>query len=208
MMKRRQIGWSRGGCVLAFAGAGCPSADVGDGQNANDNGATDNDNSSNDIGSSDNGSDGVEAGVEIVIPNEGAEHVPVGQQVTYLANPPASGSHWSEAGIAPVEAGLYETALEEEQWVHNIEHGDVVILYDCHGPCQPALLDDLQGFFDSTPPSELFGNIRLVIAPYAGLPFSFTAVAWDRQLHLETLDEAALLDFYDRHVDQGPEQVP
>src|SRR5262245_15689558 len=97
-------GWL-GLCFLAVFAAGCASGTGGD-QNTNDN-------------SNDNGNDNVEVepGVEIEIPNEGNLHVSVGQQVTYQANPPASGSHWSAAGIAPVEAGVHETPLEEEQWV-------------------------------------------------------------------------------------------
>lgn len=217
MGKRRKTWWPVGLGVLALWLGGCPSSDVGGGQNTNDNSATGNDNSSNDNSSNDNGSNdnsngdgtgGIEAGVEITFPNEGAQHVPFGEQVTYESNPPASGPHWSQSGAAPVAAGLYESALEEEQWVHNLEHGYVVFLYDCRGPCQPALLDDLQELLNAAPPSETFGNTKLVIAPYSGLPFLFTAVAWDRQLHLDTLDQAALLDFYSRYVDQGPELVP
>jgi len=162
------------------------------------------DDGSSDDGSGD-GASGVEAGLEIMIPNEGAEHVPVGQQVTYQNNPPASGPHWSQSGVAPVAFGFYETAVEEEQWVHNLEHGDVVLLYDCRDTCPPTLLNNLQDFFDSAPPSEASGTTRMVIAAYDGLPFLLTAVAWDRQLHLETFEAATLLDFYDRHVDQGPE---
>ncbi|MBI3834347.1 MAG: DUF3105 domain-containing protein [Planctomycetes bacterium] len=159
-------------------------------------------------GSGSAGGTGVQAGVEITIPNEGHNHVPVGQQVTYQANPPASGPHWSAAGVAPVAAGVYQSALEEEQWVHDLEHGYVVLLYDCHGTCPPGLLNDLQALFDAAPPSATFGDTKLVITPYDGLPFSFTVVAWDWQLHLKTLDQQAVLDFYGEHVDQGPEAVP
>jgi hypothetical protein len=183
-MKRTRFGWAIGLGLLVLASAGCPS------------------------GTGDGNGDGVQPGVEIAIPNEGAQHVPVGEQVTYVANPPASGSHWSAGGIAPVAAGFYETAVEEEQWVHNLEHGYVVILYDCAGACSAALLEELQDFFDSAPPGAVFGNTKLVIAPYEGLPFLLTAVAWDRQLHLEDFDEATLLDFYGTYVDQGPELVP
>lgn len=163
-------------------------------------------------GSTDDGGDmnddGVEPGVEITIPNEGNEHVPVRQQVTYDANPPASGPHWSQGGVAPAPAGFYETTVEEEQWVHNLEHGYVVVLYDCGGSCPEGLLADLQGLFDAAPPSSVFGTTKLVITPYAGLPHLVMAVAWDTQLSLDTYDETALLDFYDRHVDQGPELAP
>ncbi len=197
MAKLRLFGWFLGLGLLAFWSAGCPTATVGGSQNRTDNGSTDD--------GSGNGTVGVEVGVEITIPNEGAAHVPVGRQVTFQNNPPASGTHWSESGVAPIAPGFYETAVEEEQWVHNLEHGDIVFLYDCNGPCPSTLLGELQDFFDSTPPSEASATTRMVIAPYDGLPFLLTAIAWDRQLHLETFEAETLLDFYVRHVDQGPE---
>lgn len=205
--------------AIAFVGlwtVGCPSAgpadpNANDNHNGHDNGndnSNQNDNTNSNNNGNDNTGDDLEAGVIIDVSNEGAQHVPVGEQVTYESNPPASGPHWSSGGIAPVPAGVYEEALEEEQWVHNLEHGYVVVLFDCGGPCLPSLLDDLQDLFDAAPPSELFGNVKLVISPYSGLPFAFAAVAWDHQLHLETMDEAAILDFYSEFVDQGPEAVP
>ncbi len=92
--------------------------------------------------------------------------------------------------------------------MHNLEHGYVVLLFDCHGSCPPDLLDDLQAQFNAAPPSEVFGNTKLVITSYDGLPFAFTVVAWDWQMHLETLDQQAILDFYSQFVDQGPEAIP
>lgn len=186
--------WSRnwlpfGLGVLALWVAGCNVAGQGS-QNGNLDGS------------------GVQSDVEIEIPNEGNQHVPVGQQVTYQTNPPASGPHWSAAGIAPVAAGVYSSALEEEQWIHNLEHGYVVLLYDCHGTCPATLADDLQSVLDAAPPSATFGDTKLVITPYDGLPHSFTVVAWDWQLHLKTLDQQVILNFYNEHVDQGPEAVP
>jgi len=147
-------------------------------------------------------------GVEIAIPNEGNDHVPTNTQVSYDANPPASGPHWSEAlGVAPVNPGFFELTVEEEQWIHNLEHGYVVILYDCD-PCAASLLEDLQDFFDDAPPSPNFGNVKMVITPYDGLPYSITAVAWDIQLHLDAFDEEVLTGFYLDHVDDGPEDLP
>lgn len=203
--------------LVILSAIGCPSTGPGDpnsndNHNGHDNGndnSNRNDNSNgNDNSNDNNGGDEIQPGITIEIPNEGAEHVSVGEQVNYDDNPPASGPHWSSTGIAPVPAGVYDEALEEEQWVHNLEHGYVVILFDCGGPCLPSLLDDLQELFDAAPPSELFGNTKLVITPYDGLPFTFAVVAWNHQLHLETLDASALLDFYGEFVDQGPEAVP
>lgn len=148
-------------------------------------------------------------GVEIAIPNEGAAHVPAGTQVAYAARPPASGPHWSSRNPpAPVQPGFYDKTLEEEQWVHNLEHGYVVILYDCRSLCDDAFLDDLRQLAASLAPSEIYGYAKVVIAPYDGLPYLLTCVAWDVQLHLDTLDDVSIRDFYERHLDRGPEDAP
>ncbi|QDV90786.1 hypothetical protein RAS2_18690 [Phycisphaerae bacterium RAS2] len=141
------------------------------------------------------------------VPNEGATHVPVGTVVTYRTNPPASGPHYSAAGVAPVPAGFYEDALGPERWVHNLEHGYVVVLYDCSGDCDSAFLDDLQALFDQTPPSQ-FGNKKIVITRYPGLQIPIMAVAWDVQRDFASFDMDGLLAFYIRRVDGGPELVP
>lgn len=148
----------------------------------------------------------VELGVEIPIPDEGATHVPFGTTVCYEANPPASGNHWP----SPADPGFYETPLQEEYWVHNLEHGYVVVLFDCRGDCDETLLDSLRQFADNAPASEKYGYAKIVITPYDGLPQPalLTAVAWGVQLHLGEFDEAALLAFVGRYQDQGPEDAP
>lgn len=143
---------------------------------------------------------------EVAIPNEGAQHVQVGVQVSYRANPPASGPHWP----TPTAAGFYDAPVEEEGWVHSLEHGYVVILYDCGGPCDEALLDKLRNLLTIAPRSATFGTVKLVIAPYDGLPGGalLTLVAWDVQLSLDAYDESRILGFYNRYLDEGPELAP
>lgn len=148
------------------------------------------------------------ARVEIAVPDEGSQHLPVGTTATYQANPPASGPHWSRVGVAPVEPGFYEEPVRPEQWIHNLEHGYVVVLYDCGGPCGQERLDELRNLLAAAPPSEIFGQVKLVIAPYAGLPFPIAAIAWDVVMHFDGYDEQGLLAFYGRHVDRGPELAP
>jgi hypothetical protein len=62
------------------------------------------------------------------------EHVPTGTQVEYDEAPPAFGSHWNEAGVAPdPAANRYYTAdgrPELESLVHNLEHGYTILWYD------------------------------------------------------------------------------
>src|SRR5262245_24651618 len=124
----------------------------------------------------------VELGVEIAVPNEGANHVPTGTNVDYATNPPASGPHWPN----PAVRGFYDTPVPTEQWVHNLEHGYIVILFDCRGACDAALLQSLQDFVATAPASSRFGYAKIVVTPYDGLPENalLAAIAWDVQLFL------------------------
>lgn len=62
------------------------------------------------------------------------DHVDKSQQVTYEDAPPAFGSHWNEAGLAPAPiTDRYYTAdsrPELESLVHNLEHGYTILWYD------------------------------------------------------------------------------
>lgn len=61
------------------------------------------------------------------LPDLGREHVPAGTEVKYNSNPPTSGSHdadWEKAGI-------YKNPLEDHKLVHSLEHGYVIISYNC-----------------------------------------------------------------------------
>jgi len=60
---------------------------------------------------------------------------------------------------------------------------------------------------DSFPESK-WGNRKIVIVPYSRMDVPLMAAAWNVQMPLDQLDAQALIDFYARHVDQGPEAVP
>lgn len=159
---------------------------------------------------------------DMCIANEGARHISEGTQGCYNQHPPASGPHLSSGPpvTAPVSPGFYDEALPTERWLHNLEHGGVVLLYDCGGTCSDNLKAQLQALFDSVPPESLFGQKKMVITRYAGVPSNcprtpnfpasgpFLAIAWDTQRPFDTLDGAGILDFYSRHVNHGPEPVP
>lgn len=149
---------------------------------------------------------GVVLGQDIQIPYEGATHIPTGTPITYENNPPASGPHWPN----PAGAGFYTTKVPTEQWVHNLEHGYIVVLYDCRGSCDPDLLEQLRQFAENAPPSTIFNFAKIVVTPYDGLPEGvlITATAWTFQMNLADFDQQKLLDFYNRYQDQGPERAP
>src|SRR5690242_14376423 len=64
--------------------------------------------------------------------NEGHLHVTPGTKVDYGANPPTSGSHWP---YWRTPWDMYTTQVPREKWVHNLEHGGIVLLYNCPTGC-------------------------------------------------------------------------
>jgi hypothetical protein len=132
------------------------------------------------------------------IENEREAHVPQGTTVEYRNNPPASGPHYSGAGVSPIDPGFYVDPVPPEVWVHNLEHGDIVILFDCPGDCPQSLLLDLQRFFAMV-------QHQVVITRYPGLTSPIMAVAWDVQRRFDAFDAIELKAFHDRRVGQAPE---
>jgi hypothetical protein len=76
----------------------------------------------------------------------GHNHVALGTMVQYDTNPPCAGDHW------PVWAtwGVHSDIVAPEYFVHNLEHGGVVLLYNCPQDC-PDLVAELQAFLQAQP---------------------------------------------------------
>lgn len=137
--------------------------------------------------------------------NEGQTHVPEGSVIQYVNNPPSSGNHYP----SPKPWGVYEQTIAPGYWVHNLEHGGVVVLYDCPQVCPEVVQmvrDALQRF-----PKDNFGEVKLVSTPYSGLPNGArtAAVAWNWVATYPgsiTFDQ--LQAFYNAHVDRSPENIP
>ncbi len=144
-----------------------------------------------------------------VVPDEGRQHVQAGTQVTYQHQPPTSGSHYSQAGIAPVAWQTIGT-LQPEVWVHNLEHGGIVVLYNCPSGCDD-LQKQLTTYVNSiVPPEPQYGEYKVIMSPYSeGMGTHKVALlAWDRIEFLDVYDQANITTFYESHVDKGPERIP
>jgi hypothetical protein len=130
----------------------------------------------------------------------GKGHVGVGTKVTYTYCPPASGRHHNAAGAGPIAARVYgpNDTVPPQGWVHNLEHGALVILY------RDTTVDEaaLRGLFDGMPPSPVCGfepggnSAGPVIAHFKDMAWPVAALVWDRVLPLETLDRQSIIDFY------------
>lgn len=117
--------------------------------------------------------------------------------IDYPDTPPTNGNHnpcWTTWGAHTEE-------VPDENWVHNLEHGGVVFLYDCPDGCE----DDVATLtaWTATLPAG-----RWVLTPYSLMPdWPFAAVSWDHRLLTGCLDTDAFQTFFDEHVGRGPEDT-
>jgi len=144
------------------------------------------------------------------VADEGRNHVDPSTAPTYKFYPPASGPHFSAQGIAPVPWQTIDT-LQEGQYIHNLEHGGIAILYDCpSGADCTTLKNALENYVRNLAPVEpTYHEIKVVLTPYSrGMQKKVALVAWDYIEFLDSYDQAEITRFYENHVDQGPEQIP
>jgi Protein of unknown function (DUF3105) len=134
----------------------------------------------------------------------GRTHVQDGTDVQYETSPPTSGDHYDQ----PAEAAFYspESAAQipEERFVHNLEHGQIVIWYSPSAP--EEVRSDLEAYIDQQPGGQ---SLALLAVPYDEIeePYSFTVAAWGASQSCEAVSDEVLDAFRERFQGRGPEQV-
>jgi hypothetical protein len=118
--------------------------------------------------------------------NEGWTHKNDPVDHVYAANPPASGPHY------PVWAGwgIHDDVVERGLWVHNLEHGGIVLLI---GPStSPEAEAELRAAFDAIPDDPECGHKRTLLTRDPLLDDPVAAVAADVVLVPGPLDGGVL----------------
>jgi hypothetical protein len=128
-----------------------------------------------------------------ILPSDDAEHID--EPIDYSQKPPAGGDHnpcWYDYGI-------HETEVPDERWVHNLEHGAIVLLYNCPEGCA----SEVEALAAK---AEELGE-WVLMSPYSEMEWRFAAIAWEHRMLMGCLDVDAIEQFYHKYVDQGPESV-
>ncbi len=136
------------------------------------------------------------------VPSQGAAHVDQGSTITYDHYPPSSGPHYGSPSIYRV----FDEPVPEGSWVHNLEHGAIVLLFKCEDECE-IRIDQIQDLYDRLPDGA-FGQVKLVASPYERSSTEFTVLAWGWQEDLDQFDAGRIERFYRDLVDRGPEAAP
>ena len=133
--------------------------------------------------------------------NLGQTHIAVGQShPAYNSVPPTSGWHYA----SPAPWGVSRDPIPDEVQVHDLEHGGIMVQYDCPTAC-PDLVSKLETIGRSYPS-------KVIVAPYPGLvektkhPIAVTA--WTKLMYLDGVDEAEIRRFIAQNKDKAPEFFP
>ncbi len=133
----------------------------------------------------------------------GGNHIQVGEKhPAYNSDPPSSGWHYSNS-FAPAQWGAYTQELPDEVFLHNEEHGGVVVTYK---PDLPAdQIKKLQNLF--TPPysDSSFKPSKAIVTPRSKDTHPIELASWTYTLNLDSYDQATLEKFYLQHVSKSPE---
>ncbi|OGF62076.1 hypothetical protein A2926_03275 [Candidatus Giovannonibacteria bacterium RIFCSPLOWO2_01_FULL_44_40] len=131
---------------------------------------------------------------------EGTKHVPEGTNVEYHTNPPSSGAHYGKAA----DWGVYDEELQDEQIVHNLEHGGVWISYK--PSIQPVVKEKL---------TNLVKNYRskVILTPREANDKDIAVVSWGRIFEFDvatdgSFDEHVVKSYITNYKNTGPELVP
>jgi hypothetical protein len=131
---------------------------------------------------------------------QGRDHIQPGQShPPYNSDPPTSGWHYDQ----PARAGFYSESLPDEELVHNLEHGYVVISYDCS---KLADCDSVKAKLQTVVDRFQSWKVVAVARQNADAPIALTA--WGRIDKLNTYDENRITAFINSWRDRGPEATP
>jgi hypothetical protein len=132
----------------------------------------------------------------VTVRDQGRDHVAPGQpHPPYNSNPPASGWHYPSTA----SWGFHNSALPDELMIHNLEHGGIWITYK--DDRDSAVVDALVVLAREFPR-------KLVITYRPANDSPIAVVAWDHVMKLDGFDRTAIVDFYNRFKNKGPEFVP
>lgn len=129
------------------------------------------------------------------VPIQGRNHIAEGvPHDPYNSEPPSSGPHYA----TPAQAGFYDQAPVDEYLVHSMEHGYVIIWYNCAtftgGTCDQlkAQIKDLMG---AAGLSAITGTLKLIAVPRPTQKTVIALSAWGRIDILQSYNRQEIMDF-------------
>ncbi len=136
--------------------------------------------------------------------SQGQAHIKRGEShAAYNSDPASSGPHYGD-NSAPADWGIYTQEVPDEVFIHNEEHGGVIVTY------QPELLSsdqlkNLQDLFIAPYSNKAFSPIKFIIMPRSKDKHAIELASWTYTLNLDAYDEATIIKFFNQHAGRAPE---
>jgi hypothetical protein len=157
-----------------------------------------------------------QAGAAYDVADEGHNHVPDGTKVAYKHQPPSSGDHYS-SNLGPLPWNTYKNPVQPESFVHNLEHGGVVLVYRCSGAECDDMYKQAQDVFSKLPPKlapvnpqagKQIQEVKFLSTPDPDMAPKVAMLAWNKEQDMNSIDLATIQAFYTQYGDHGREDIP
>ncbi|MEK7534483.1 MAG: DUF3105 domain-containing protein [Patescibacteria group bacterium] len=148
----------------------------------------------------------------------GRTHVAVGTKVKYNSNPPTSGNHYDTW----TKSGVHDKEVEDGYLVHSLEHGYVILHYNCNagnskfqipnsklGTGSAETIKDCQKFVNKLKERVKKDSWKLILIPRKNLDANFALTSWG-SIDKFDVKEGSLErvnDFIDSFRNNGPEKT-
>lgn len=125
--------------------------------------------------------------------------------VEYTLNPPVGGPHYS----IWASFGTYDAPVPWGFLVHSLEHGAVVLAYNCPNGCPDVLaaFERIRAATSDPACRETADLNRIIIVPDPDLDVPIAALAWEHAYLATCLDEPSLAAFVVAHYAHAPEEL-
>jgi len=145
----------------------------------------------------------------------GRGHVSPGTEITYPLCPPASGQHVNITGQGPIKPGVFKPSDKTypQGWIHNLEHGGLVLLYKCSSDACPEYDEAaMKALYAAWPAGPICGTAPGVVGPiiarFDEMAYPYAALLWGQVLPLQTLDTAQVVAFFNQQGERSnPEKA-
>jgi hypothetical protein len=132
-------------------------------------------------------------------------HVAQGSAIDFATNPPTGGGHFA---LWAAYTRSY-ASLERGFWVHDLEHGAVVLAYRCDAPC-PDTVQQLEAIVRAQPDDPECtapARTRMIVVADPLLPAEtpIAAVAWGAMYTATCVDPPSIQSFIRDFYGRGPE---
>jgi hypothetical protein len=135
-------------------------------------------------------------------PDEGALHIACTSPATYLTVPPSSGNHYPTWPAADT----YDAPIPWGHLVHFMEHGGVVIAYNCGAAGCADEVARAQTLVAAVADAAC-SPARVILVPDPTLDVRWAAAAWTWTLRAPCFDAAAFSQFVVDHLGRAAETV-